>query len=448
MRGLPRAAWALIITVSAVAAALIATGSYGNMPWTTLVALVVLFLICDSAPAQISLERARVSLGYAAGLASVVLLGPTGAAVVGASAIITMQAISSPVKRLYNSAQFALCGWAAGLAFDLLAPPGELEVGRLISPFAAALITYVGVNLALAGAVLSLSREATLRDFFVNGTRQLAPSLLGFGSFGLLIAGLWPVIGAAAFLVLLPLFVARWAFTQTRAEKAAHEAVLAAMCQAVETKDYYTRGHCVRVSQGSVMIAEEIGMRADRIEAIRYAGMLHDVGKLGVPTKVLQKDGPLTEEEYAAIQLHPVRGKEIISEIGFLDEALLGIMHHHEKLDGRGYPLGLAGEEIPEFARIIGVADAFDAMTTTRSYRPARPIPVALAELKRCAGTDLDPVIVTAFLRALDDKGWEPPGPVVLPEDGSGQVTNQDHDDPSAPIQVSQDTGGESNYSS
>ncbi|WP_285498484.1 HD-GYP domain-containing protein, partial [Actinomadura sp. NBRC 104425] len=173
----------------------------------------------------------------------------------------------------------------------------------------------------------------------------------------------------AAVLVLLPLFIARWALEQTHAQQQAHAATLAALCQAVETKDYYTRGHSERVSRGSVMIAQEIGMRPDRVEAIRYAGMLHDVGKLGVPTKVLQKTGALTEEEFAAIQLHPMRGLEIVREIGFLDEALAGIMHHHEKMNGTGYPMGLAGDEIPEFARVISVADAFDSMTSTRSYR-------------------------------------------------------------------------------
>src|SRR5262249_56661988 len=96
--------------------------------------------------------------------------------------------------------------------------------------------------------------------------------------------------------------------------------------------------------------------------------MLHDVGKLGVPTKVLQKTGPLTEEEFAAIQLHPMRGLEIVREIGFLNEALAGIMHHHEKVDGTGYPMGLAGDEIPEFARVISVPDAFASITSTRSY--------------------------------------------------------------------------------
>jgi HD-GYP domain-containing protein (c-di-GMP phosphodiesterase class II) len=150
------------------------------------------------------------------------------------------------------------------------------------------------------------------------------------------------------------------------------------------------------------MIAQEIGMRADRVEAIRYAGMLHDVGKLGVPTKVLQKSGALTEEEFAAIQLHPMRGLEIVREIGFLDEALAGIMHHHEKVNGRGYPMGLVGDEIPEFARVIGVADAFDVMTSARPYKQPMPVGDAKRELRRCAGTQFDPVIASTFRAAWD----------------------------------------------
>jgi hypothetical protein len=163
------------------------------------------------------------------------------------------------------------------------------------------------------------------------------------------------------------------------------------------------------VSRGSVMIAGEIGMRAERVEAIRYAGMLHDVGKLGVPTSVLQKSGSLTDDEYAAIQLHPMRGLDIVREIGFLDEALAGIMHHHERIDGRGYPMGLAGDEIPEFARVLAVADAFDAMTSNRSYRGARPVPEAVAELLKWAGTQFDPAFVDAFVTAIAREGWKAP---------------------------------------
>jgi HD-GYP domain-containing protein (c-di-GMP phosphodiesterase class II) len=182
------------------------------------------------------------------------------------------------------------------------------------------------------------------------------------------------------------------------------------------------------------MIAREVGMRGRRVEAIRYAGMLHDVGKLGVPTTVLQKNGALTEEELAAIQLHPMRGLAIVSEIGFLDEARAGIMHHHERMDGRGYPMGLAGAEIPEFARVIAVADAFDAMTSNRSYRGARSIEEAVGDLRKWSGTQFDPALVEAFIAALRREGWERPQPATLqPAD---DMAVPDHDDPAVPLRV------------
>jgi HD-GYP domain-containing protein (c-di-GMP phosphodiesterase class II) len=164
--------------------------------------------------------------------------------------------------------------------------------------------------------------------------------------------------------------------------------------------------------------------------------MLHDVGKLGVPTKVLQKTGKLTEEEYEAIQLHPMRGLDIVREIGFLDEAVAGIMHHHERIDGRGYPMGLAGDEIPEFARVLAVADAFDSMTSTRSYRGARPVEEAVAELRKWSGTQFDPAFVDAFVAAIKRDGWQSPEPPVPAADDL-TVAAQDHDDPSAPLRVS-----------
>jgi HD-GYP domain-containing protein (c-di-GMP phosphodiesterase class II) len=135
--------------------------------------------------------------------------------------------------------------------------------------------------------------------------------------------------------------------------------------------------------------------------------MLHDIGKLGVPTRVLQKTGHLSPEEFATIQLHPVRGLEMVREIAFLDEAFAGIMHHHERLDGQGYPMGLQGDQIPEFARVISVADAFDSMTTTRSYRGARSTEAALDELIRCAGTQFDPAMVAAMVAAIQEHGWQ-----------------------------------------
>jgi hypothetical protein len=438
---LPRVAWVYVCGVVALAAGLIATADYDGVDWAAMVLLAMLFLVCDAAPARLSVQRARVSLGFAVSLASVVLLGLAGAALLGVCAVITAQRGVPLVKRVFNGAQFALGGWAAGLVFCLV--DGD-EVGldrpdwveHVIGPFLGAVVTFVFVNLALMGGVLLLSRQATAREL-VRGSGPLVFGCVGYGMVGLLVAGLWVRIGPlAAVLVLLPMFVARWAFGQTRAQQQAHAATLAALCQAVETKDHYTRGHSERVSRGSVMIAQEIGMRPGRVEAIRYAGMLHDVGKLGVPTKVLTKDGGLTPDDRAAIDLHPLRGLQIVRDIGFLDEALAGIMHHHEKMNGRGYPMGLAGDEIPEFARVIAVADAFDCMTSNRSYRPARTIEEAVEELRACAGDHFDPAMVTAFLRALERQGWELPDPVPTPGPQVRGTAHKDHDDPTAPIEV------------
>jgi HD-GYP domain-containing protein (c-di-GMP phosphodiesterase class II) len=293
------------------------------------------------------------------------------------------------------------------------------------------------VNHGLLWGMLLLDRRnrAVQRATPSWSTPLLLISDLGFAALGLVIAALWVVFGpVAAAIVLVPLYVARWAMAQFADQQRAHAATLRALCQAVETKDFYTRGHSERVSRGSGMIARQIGMRSDRTEAVRFAGMLHDVGKLGVPTKVLQKEGRLTEEEYAAIQLHPMRGLEIVKDIGFLNEALTGIMHHHERMDGRGYPMGFAGDEIPEFARIIAVADAFDSMTSTRAYRRATKIPDAIAELRRGAGTQFDPKIVEAFIAALEHDGWQFQEP-AQPR-GHEILTSQDHDDPMAPLQV------------
>ena len=313
--------------------------------------------------------------------------------------------------------------------------PARASFPHLIGPFVGAAATHIVANYGLVTVVLGLTSGGTEGRGLLN--LRLSLPDLGYAVFGLLIAALWSVVGLfAPILVLIPLFVARWAIAQFADQQRAYEATLRMLCQAVETKDFYTRGHSERVSRGSVMIARAIGMRPERVEAIRFAGMLHDVGKLGVPTKVLQKSGKLTEEEYAAIQLHPMRGLEIIQEIGFLDEALAGIMHHHERIDGRGYPMGLAGDEIPEFARVLAVADAFDCMTSTRSYRGARSVADAVTELRRCSGTQFDPAFVDALVAAVEQDGWQSPDAPVPPPGERIEAAAHDHDDPAVPLRV------------
>jgi hypothetical protein len=447
MSRVSRAAWIYIGAV-VIAAASVVAPRFDTRPlsascwWTVLGVLMLLFLICDSTPTPLAARQAAWSPSSSATLAAVVLLGPVGAALVGAVSLISLRRKTLLAERVFNGGMYAVSGYAAGRAYvELGGHVGQVpdHFTVIIVPFAAAAIVHVVVNQGLIWGVLQMTRH----DGLGPGRIQLESSLpllvasdLGYAALGLVIAALWTVMGPfAAALVLVPLFVARWAMGQFAEQQRAYAATMAALCQAVETKDFYTRGHSERVSRGSGMIARQIGMRADRTEAIMFAGMLHDVGKLGVPTKVLQKTGPLTEEEFAAIQLHPMRGLEIVRDIGFLNEALAGIMHHHEKVDGTGYPMGFAGGEIPEFARVIAVADAFDSMTSTRSYREARRISEAIEELRKGAGSQFDPVMVEAFIAALHREGWRLPERAAPPADRQ-TVTAQDHDDPTAPLRV------------
>jgi len=449
-----RVAWLYTTLVVCSAVALVALTPLppraGTHFWTDLVILQLLFLICASTPTPVAARQSAWSPSSAASLAAVVLLGPVGAALVGAVAVVSLRGQLRLARRLFNGAMYALSGYLAGQAFAALqhsypaahpfGPPLPKYFPALLLPFAAAAGVHVLANLSLMWGVLRANRGSgpVLGQMAMESSLPLlVVSDLGFAALGLVIAALWAVMPGwmAAAIVLIPLFVARWAMGQFAEQQRAYAATMAALCQAVETKDFYTRGHSDRVSRGSGMIARQISMRAERAEALTFAGMLHDVGKLGVPTKVLQKTGPLTEEEYAAIQLHPMRGLEIVREIGFLNEALAGIMHHHERIDGRGYPMGFAGDEIPEFARVIAVADAFDSITSTRSYRKARSIAQGVEELRKGAGTQFDPAIVDAFIAALDREGWELAEPADAPPDGQ-LITAQDHDDPTAPLRV------------
>lgn len=443
MGKLSRVALLYIGAVVVSAVVLVARGPFTGLRWQYVVFLGILVIVSESRATQLRKGQLTWSPSSAAMLASVVLAGPVGAAIVGACTALGLRRGPSILQRVFNTAMYALSAYLAGRAFLALGGhvglPDEQSFPGIIAPFAGAALVLVVANHGLLSGVLWLTRppDGTPSGVGVGLSGRLLLSDLGYAAYGLLIAALWSVVGFfAPLLVLIPLFVARWAVAQFAEQQKAYEATVGALCQAVETKDFYTRGHSDRVSRGSVMIAREIGMRGERVEAIRYAGMLHDVGKLGVPTKVLQKTGKLTEEEYAAIQLHPMRGLDIVREIGFLDEALAGIMHHHERIDGRGYPMGLAGDEIPEFARVLAVADAFDSMTSTRSYRGARPVAEAIEELRKWSGTQFDPAFVDAFVAALKREGWLRPEAPVIAADDLATVTAQDHDDPGAPLRV------------
>jgi HD-GYP domain-containing protein (c-di-GMP phosphodiesterase class II) len=171
-----------------------------------------------------------------------------------------------------------------------------------------------------------------------------------------------------------------------------------ALAAAIDAKDRYTRGHSERVALMGSRLAAASGMSDEQVERIRIAGLMHDVGKIGVREAVLRKPGKLTNEEFDEIKRHPVIGHTILKDITALQDVLPGVLCHHERWDGRGYPEGLGGNEIPLFGRILAVADAFDAMSSNRAYRPAIPRDAVRREIADGAGTQFDPDLARLFL--------------------------------------------------
>ena len=173
---------------------------------------------------------------------------------------------------------------------------------------------------------------------------------------------------------------------------------LLALSDAIEARDPYTRGHSARVARIAHALGVRLGFDAERLALLRLCGILHDVGKLVVSETVLKKAGPLTTEELAEIRCHPEAGARMVALDRKLRPALAGVLYHHERWDGDGYPTGRAGASIPIEARVLAVADSFDAMTSDRPYRLALPREEAVAELDRCSGTQFDPAVALAFL--------------------------------------------------
>ena len=169
------------------------------------------------------------------------------------------------------------------------------------------------------------------------------------------------------------------------------------LAAAIDEKDPYTRGHSDRVAKYSVMVGQQLGLSAEELDRLRISALLHDVGKIGVDDRVLKKPGALTAEEYQIMKQHPSKGANIMRPVAQLKEMLPGIELHHEHVDGKGYPYGLKGDEIPLMARIISVSDTLDAITTNRPYQSAREIDTALEVIRKAAGSKFDPNVVGAL---------------------------------------------------
>ncbi len=428
------ALYALVSVVVTTAVVLVAVCLTRLPSVATVVALCLLIL----AGSALSAPHGSLNVTLAGFVISsvYVIAGPSTAIVIAAvGAVLLLRRPVPWAKRVFSIATRVLSaagGAVAYVAFD--GPVGSDvfdHVARALLAITATGLANQVVNASLMCLYMWIEQGVDpVVGFLKNVVRPTAIPMLGYSYLSFMLAVMW--LGglgvSAALLVLVPLIVARWALAQDEVERKAQAATMRAFIQVIETKDFYTRGHSERVSRGVGMLGRHLRLSEDRQHALENAGLLHDVGKVGVPTSVIRKPGKLDDSEWDAIRLHPARGVELIGGIPFLEEVKSAVLHHHEKYDGTGYPAGLSGMRIPYFARMLCIVDAFDCLTSTRSYRPARSVEETLAILIQDRNTHFDPQLVDAFVEVIRKQGWQTAEVEQPAPDYTVQV-RIDHDD-------------------
>lgn len=366
------------------------------------------------------------------------LLGPTGAALVGCVIPLLDKSKRWTVVHLFNTALIVIMGVTSGFAYTLcggqlpIQPdqtgPSELAL-HVGLPLLVADIVGMVVNAVLLAVTIRI-RGGNARLVLAGAVRQTAPLYLGYTVLAFLFVTLWApgrLWELSAVLIMVPLLIARWSYRQYGEELKAHSRILDTLVIAGDGWDRGGSGHGYRVGQYAQLMAEDLGLGFGEQRDLRYASVLHDVGRLGTPRAVLET--PAEVRDQAARELifrHPLLAAEIIGGIEFMSDAARAIRHHHERLDGLGYPDGLVGDEIPLIARVIAVADAFDALTTSTGSRRLLEVDEAVEELRRGAGTQFDPRCVEALARISDRTRDDVDRARRQHDDGAWR----DHDDP------------------
>ena len=308
---------------------------------------------------------------------------------------------------LYNRSDFVLSTFAAYVALRLtegsVRPDDPLGT---IAQIAVAGIAFSVVNLLLGVSLASLRTHTPFGRIWALGGANVVIGVVALVPLGWLMSEIGQKVGLwAAFLFLVPLYLARFSFSKYAETRELFLGTIQALSQAIDAKDGFTRGHADRVSRIAGAIARELGLAEKQIDEIELAGLLHDIGKIGVEDRVLMKPTRLDPDETELMRRHPIYGASILEPSAALRPLVPIVLHHHENFDGSGYPEGLKGEDIPIGSRIMIVADAYEAMTSDRIYRKAIGHESAMEQLNKYKGGQFDPRIVRALHEVVRKRG-------------------------------------------
>lgn len=385
-------------------------------------------LIASALPVRLT-DGVQVAVSTAPLMAATVLGGPTAGAWVALLGTTDTRELRGRVAwygTLANHAAIVLPVTLAGMVLVGVRGLGEGLFWEFLATLAATLLYFL-FNLVLVSLIVLIRQGRSPREFLARAeTANIWANFLTLAPLGWLMARLYEIPGGGWWTTLLfglPLFTTRVAYQRFVEMREMFTQTIGALAEAVDKRDPYTSKHSQRVRTIAVDIGRVMRVSAAELEALEWGGLLHDVGKIGVPDSVLLKQGKLTREERITMNAHPVLGAQIIGPVDRLAPELPVIRHHHEWYNGSGYPDRLMGDEIPKLARILHVADAFEAMTADRPYRKALSTEQALAELRKFAGVQFDPEVVDAFVRTRWAEDVRDPGrPELRPIPTLGQL--------------------------
>lgn len=376
--------------------------------WPEVIGALLLTFITEASPVAFPRGGGSLSVGFAVIFASILQFGGPVGSLVAALGTIRPRELKLKVPLefvLFNRAQLVLSACAAGWVFTALGGvPGNVDVLRTLPALLLSGLAYFAVNFLAVAVGLSLSQRISFRAIWTANLKWVAPQYVAITPLGILLAVVYRDVGPSGVLLFfIPLMAARYSFQRYFEIRQIYLSTIEAMVRSIEARDPYTSGHSVVVREYALAVAKKMKLSDADLEKLEYVALLHDVGKLAVPDSVLLKKSKLTPEEYGLIMQHPVVGASIIGEVTFLGDAVAAVRHHHEWFNGKGYPDGLAREEIPLSARILAVCDAFDAMTSERPYKRAYTFEEGVEELHRCSGSQFDPVVVRSFLEVVKE---------------------------------------------
>ncbi|MEK6619375.1 MAG: HD-GYP domain-containing protein, partial [Chloroflexota bacterium] len=379
-------------------------------------------------------RNSAISVAFAATIAAYVLYG-TGIALWVNTVSAVVNAFTPKRKPLrqasLNAAALAISAYLASTTYQLVGgqvPPGDV-LPTIVAVAVSGLVYFLANSVLIAG-VLALTTEMTFAEIYQENYSWMLVNYLATAMNGAALAIAYEslqLFGAVTFV--MPLGVAWYSFrlymlrsmevrrrneeltsvnatleqASTRLEQA-NMSIVGALVGALEAKDPYTEGHSAATMLHAVALARKLDLPDEDIAAVQLAALFHDIGKIGIPEHILRKPGPLDEHEWAVMKDHTTMGAALLEHVPALERVRPIVMAHHERWDGKGYPLGLQGDEIPRAAQVISVADSFHAMTSTRSYRRGMSRKEAIVELRRCAGTQFNTVAVEAFIELLNEE--------------------------------------------